>query len=81
MRVERYAYDLNGNVLQFIDRRGHVSNYTYDGLNRHPRHAPDGSHTYDAADRVTQVVAPTGTITVGWDGLDRLTSEIGPQGR
>jgi len=39
------------------------------------------SYTYDAMDRLTQVVdSITGTVTRNYDGLDRLTSEITPQG-
>jgi YD repeat-containing protein len=36
---------------------------------------------YDAGDRVIQVTdSVTGTITRSYDGLDRLTSEVTPQG-
>jgi YD repeat-containing protein len=39
------------------------------------------TYTYDAGDRLTQVVdSIAGTITRGWDLLDRLTSETTPEG-
>ena len=39
------------------------------------------SYSYDAMDRLTQVVdSITGTVTRNYDGLDRLTSEMTPQG-
>ena len=42
---------------------------------------PVGIQTYDAGNRVTQIVdSINGTITRGYDGLDRLTSETTPQG-
>src|SRR5438093_8441991 len=39
------------------------------------------SYSYDAMDRLTQVLdSITGTVTRNYDGLDRLTSEMTPQG-
>jgi uncharacterized protein RhaS with RHS repeats len=38
-------------------------------------------YAYDTGNRMTQIVdSVSGTITRGFDGLDRLTSEITPQG-
>ena len=39
------------------------------------------TYTYDGGNRLTQIVdSASGTITRGYDGLDRLTSETTPQG-
>jgi RHS repeat-associated protein len=85
------GYDGLGNLLQFTDRRGKVTTFSYDSLNRMifagygtqagPSYESTVSYTYDAGDRATQVVdSLSGTITPVFDGLDRLTSETTPQG-
>ena len=33
-KSETYGYDANSNILTFTDRKGNVTNYTYDGINR-----------------------------------------------
>jgi len=86
LNQESYVYDDDGNVTQFTDRRGKVATFTYDGLNRRtfagygmtsgPTYESTVTSTYDAGNRLTQVVdSITGTITHGYDSLDRLTSE------
>jgi RHS repeat-associated protein len=92
LNQESYVYDGNGNVTQFTDRRGKVSVFSYDGLNRimfagygmtaGPTYESTVNYTtYDAGNRLTQIVdSITGTITQGYDGLDRLTSDATPQG-
>ena len=82
MRTEHYEYDLNRNVVRFTDRKGQVSEFRYDGLNRRifaGFGASGGSYesaiayTYDAANRLTQAVdSSSGTITFEYDDLDRL---------
>lgn len=90
-RAESYQYDQNGNLSQFTDRRGKVTTYMYDNLNRRifagfgtqagPTYESTINYTWDAGNRLTQVVdSVTGTITRGYDGLDKLTSEQTPQG-
>ncbi len=94
LRTQSYVYDGVGNLTKFTDRRGKVANYTYDSLNR-PTFAGFGAvvqgqntiyestinYTYDAGDRLTQTVdSVSGTITFGYDNLDRLTSQTTPQG-
>ena len=74
-----------------LDRRGKITTYSYDNLNRRtfagfgtqtdPTYESTIAYTYDAGNRMTQVVdSVTGTITRAYDGLDRLTSETTPQG-
>ena len=44
-------------------------------------YADNSTTTYDAGNRLRQVVdSISGTITRGYDNLDRLTSEVTPQG-
>ncbi len=86
------GYDGNGNLVQFTDRRGKVAVFSYDSLNRitfagygmtaGPTYESTVNYTtYDAGNRLKQVVdSVSGTITRGFDGLDRLTSDATPQG-
>jgi RHS repeat-associated protein len=83
---ESNQYDKNGNLIQFTDRRGKITTYQYDAVNRRTSGAfgPNEStikYTYDAANRLIQVTdSITGTITRSYDSLDRLTSEVTPLG-
>jgi RHS repeat-associated protein len=90
-RQETYVVDQLGNLTSFIDRRGKVATYQYDGINRRtfagfgtlpgPTYESTVNYTYDGGDRLSKVVDSTsGTITPVFDGLDRLTSETTPQG-
>jgi YD repeat-containing protein len=84
-RMESYQYDQNGNPTQFTDRRGVVTSYRYDALNRLAQSSFGGQSsigiTYDAGGRITQAVdSVTGTISRAYDGLDRQTAEVTPQG-
>jgi RHS repeat-associated protein len=65
--------------------------YTYDSLSRKtfagfgnpagPVYESTITYNYDAGNRLSSVVdSVTGTITPTFDGLDRLTSEVSPQG-
>jgi RHS repeat-associated protein len=75
-----------GNLTSMTDRKGKVTSYTYDALNRLRTitHA-DGSvitMVWDAGNRVRQVIdTANGTITLDYDDLDRLTRETSPQGQ
>ena len=74
------SYDPNGNLLTGQDRKGQVTTKTYDALNRLSTATyADGtsvSYTWDLGNRLTQIQdGVAGTITWGYDGLDRLTSE------
>ena len=85
-RLESYAYDLNGNLKIFTDRKGQITNFAYDSLNRRISSTfADGSSvlfTYDGMRRLSQVTdSSSGTIQLGYDFLlDRLTQEITAQG-
>jgi YD repeat-containing protein len=67
------GYDLNGNLIQYTDRRGKVTTFQYDKMNRRifagfgttagPAYESTISYSYDAADRLVQVTDSTsGTI-------------------
>jgi YD repeat-containing protein len=66
-------------VTQHTDRKGQVTTFTYDGLNRRTGAAGPGytvSYTWDAGHRLTQVADTAGgTISHGYDLLDRLVTE------
>jgi RHS repeat-associated protein len=90
--TEIYYYDGNGNLTQFADRRGKVTQYAYDGLNRRTLakfgmtlgltpYESSIAYNYDAGNRLTSAVdSIAGTITPTFDSLDRLTEEATPQG-
>ena len=85
LRKEIYSYDLNGNLITFSDRKGRISRFGYDGLNRRISSIfDDGTRTefvYDGAGRLTTVTdTVSGPITFAYDNLDRLTSEAIPLG-
>ncbi len=85
------GYDGNGNLIQFTDRRGKVAKFSYDGLNRMSfagfgwttgtTYESTVNYTYDGGNRLrTAVDSISGTITRGYDDLDRLNSDATPQG-
>ena len=91
LNSESYQYDGNGNLTQFTDRRGTIRTYSYDSLNRltfvgygmqpGPSYESTVNYGYDAGDRLISASdSLTGTITRGFEGMDRLTSETTPQG-
>jgi RHS repeat-associated protein len=91
-RQESFSYDLNGNLKTWTDRGGQVSSYSYDALDRQtfvgfgttgtpPTYASTIATTYDAGNRPTSMVdSVAGTITSSYDLLDRVTSEVTPEG-
>lgn len=94
-KADSFLYDGMDNLTQVTERNGKISTFTYDALNRpltgafgrgkqgQNLTAPDATVTYtwDAGNRLIQAVdTQDGTITRGYDPMDRLTSEIGPRG-
>jgi RHS repeat-associated protein len=94
LRTASYAYDPKGNLSRVTDRLGLVTTYQYDPLNRRtfsgfktqgtaPNFTYESTivYTYDGGNRLrTAVDSAAGTITLGFDDLDRETSESSPQG-
>src|SRR6266516_2766366 len=66
LAMESYQYDGNGNRTQFTDRRNKITTLQYDELNwlsflgygtqSGPTYESTVSYSYDAMDRLTQVV-------------------------
>ncbi len=95
LKTDSYVYDGMDNLIQATERNGKISTFTYDALDR-PKTvdfgrmsqgsgltAPDATVTYtwDAGNRLIQAAdTQDGTITLGYDALDRLVSEAGPRG-
>jgi len=90
IKSESYAYDANGNLTQYTDRRGTVDAYSYDGLNwrtfagfgkNGSQYQDTISYTFDGGNRLTEAIDSTaGTVARTYDGLDRMTEEQSPQG-
>jgi RHS repeat-associated protein len=85
------GYDGIGNLVQKTDRRGKLTTFSYDSLNRlafagygtqpGPSYESTVTYTYDTGDRLTNASdSVAGTVTRVFDGLDRLTSETTPAG-
>ncbi len=87
-KVESYQYDGNGNITKLTDRKGQVTTFAYDGLDRRTfvgfgtsgnTYSSTIDYTYDAGNRIRQIVdSRGGTITRDFDDLDRLTKEVTP---
>lgn len=93
LKLETYDYDLAGNLVKSTDRKGQVSGMSYDSLGR-PTSIGYGAtvanptayqnttaYTYDIGNRLRSIVdSISGTISLDYDNLDRLTLETTPQG-
>jgi RHS repeat-associated protein len=84
-RVETFTYDFNGNLKTLTDRKGQVAMHTYDAQDRRIRSDfADGSfvtYEYDPTGRLlTATDSQTGTIARSYDALNRVASEVTPQG-
>jgi len=94
LHTETLEYDLGGNLVKVTDRRGKITTYGYDALHRivfigygtvgsgpGATYESTITNNYDAAGHLTSTVdSVAGTITLTYDNLDRLTSEVTPQG-
>jgi RHS repeat-associated protein len=90
-RQEGYIFDQLGNLTSFTDRRGKLTTYQYDGINRRtfvgygtlpgPTYESTVNYYYDGGNRLTKVVdSSAGTTIPVFDGLNRLTSETTAKG-
>jgi RHS repeat-associated protein len=85
------AYDLAGRLTSSTDRDLRVRNFGYDQLNRKTSEtwltSSGGSTTnqltfaYDAAGNLLTSADSHGTYTMGYDALNRITSELEPFGQ
>ncbi len=96
LNLEWTLYEPGGLVSQRTDRKGQVSGVTYDALGRvatigfgataaHPTtYTSSATLTWDAGNRLTKILDVQGgrttTIKRGYDGLNRMTSEVTDQG-
>ena len=93
LKTESFVYDPAGNLIRSTDRKGQVSGSTYDALSRRSQAGYGATvatptaylntigYTYDAGNRVTTLTdSANGTITRGYDNLDRITSETSTEG-
>jgi RHS repeat-associated protein len=91
--VISYTYEPGGLLNQTIDPKGQLSGRTYDSLGRATQigfgataanptaYKSTVAFTWDAGNRSTKLVdSVTGTITRTFDGFDRMTQEVTPQG-
>ena len=79
--TESFQYDTMGNLVLWVDRKGQQTQFSYDALNRRVLGSyQDGTTTnfvYDAANRLMQARDSfSGTITSGYDVLDRLVGQV-----
>lgn len=78
-RYMEYTYDNKGNITMKRQTDGSNIIYVYDTLNRIiAKQLPDGNYftyTYDVIGRVKTATNNAGTITFGYDALNRLGSE------
>ena len=83
--IERAAYDPIGNVLNSTDRMGRVTQYTHNAagslLSATFADGSQSSFTYDAHENLKIATDATGTTTLTYDALDRLTQVTYPNGR
>ncbi len=80
-----YVFDSLGNLTQHTDRKGQITWSSYDALSRLNQITYSGGSTlgltWDAANRVISLAdSINGVVTRAYDGLDRLTQEVTPQG-
>jgi len=90
---DTYQYDLNGNLTCHTDRKGQITVYGYDGINRRTSAGygaasctatsfqNNTAYTFDGVNRLKVITdSLSGAINRNYDGLDDLNSESSPQG-
>jgi RHS repeat-associated protein len=90
---DAFQYDLNGNLNCHTDRKGQISVFGFDGLNRRTSAGfgaasctsttfqNSTAFTYDGGNRLkTAVDTLAGTVSRNYDGLDDVNYESSPQG-
>lgn len=80
--IIRLGYDQFDRVASVTDGRGVTTSYSYDLLDRVKTvgYAPSVAYTYDTAGNVKTRSDGVGTVTYGYDGLNRLTSRSATTG-
>jgi RHS repeat-associated protein len=82
--AQTYAYDLDSNLTQVKDRRGKVTNLSYDAVNRLSSATYSDStinYNYDAAGRLTGLVdSSDGSFNYKYNADGLLTEQDGPTG-
>jgi RHS repeat-associated protein len=81
-RVE-FTYDNNGNLTQRVSTTAGTTTYTYDTLNRRTSETfPGGvtnTYTYDKNSNLRTLTDPSGSVTYGYDAIDRVVSIAAPK--
>ncbi|HZY30750.1 MAG TPA: RHS repeat-associated core domain-containing protein, partial [Candidatus Methylomirabilis sp.] len=72
------AYDANGNLVSATDRKGQITTFAYDPLNRRTQMRVNDlnpvTYTYDAASRLRTITqAPLNPVTIDYDAVGRRT--------
>jgi len=77
------TYDANGNLTARDDSAGNRTAYTYDTLNRRTYEDFPGSsynqYGYDKTGNLTSRIDLSGTVTYGYDDINRVTSIVSPR--
>ncbi len=91
LKTDSRQYDLNGDLVCYTDRKGQITVYTYDGLNRRTgaiygaascaatTSSNTAAYTYDGGNRLTGIVDSV-TAGINYDTLGRRTSLTLPNG-
>jgi RHS repeat-associated protein len=79
-RVTNYIYDALNRVTQVSDVDGRITTYAYDLAGNLARISDTESGemlmSYDVHNRLTEVIAPQGSVAYGYDAIGRRTSRI-----
>ncbi|MFL5816647.1 MAG: DNRLRE domain-containing protein [Conexibacter sp.] len=77
------TYDANGNLTERDDSTGNRTAYTYDTLNRRTYEDFPGSsynqYSYDKTSNLASRIDLSGTVSYGYDDINRVTSIVSPR--